>query len=300
MTQDERLQRARVALEGLSVGDAFGGFFEFNAAMVRLIEGRKLPPIPWHYTDDTNMALSVYQILRQHDQIDQDALAASFAEHFDPMRGYGVGVRTMISRMSQGEAWRDVAQDMFWGEGSFGNGGAMRIAPLGAYYADDIDRVVEQTILATEVTHTHAEGIAGAVAVAVATAYAWRLRDAKPLRPDFIGQVLTHVPPGEVYEGIQLARDLPAETSVSEAAVTLGNGSRVSAQDTVPLVLWCAGEHLANYEEAIWHAASALGDVDTTCAMVGGIVAVSAGVDSIPLDWMRHRERLPEWAFEDV
>ena len=82
MENDERLQRARVALEGLSVGDAFGSFFEFNAAMVRLIEERKLPPTPWHYTDDTNMALSIFQILRQHDQIEQTALAAQFCRSF--------------------------------------------------------------------------------------------------------------------------------------------------------------------------------------------------------------------------
>ena len=297
MTPEERLQRARVALEGLSVGDAFGSFFEFNAAMVRLIEERKLPPTPWHYTDDTNMALSIFQILRQHGQIKQDELAASFADHFDPMRGYGVGVRTMISRMNNGEVWRDVAQDMFWGEGSFGNGGAMRIAPVGAYFADDLDKVVEQAVFAAEVTHAHPEGIAGAIAIAVATACASRPDSENISRQDFIAQVLPHVPVGEVYEGIMRTRDLPESMSVPEVAAVLGNGSRVSAQDTVPLVLWVAGGNLDDYEEAIWQTASALGDVDTTCAMVGGIVAAHTGIESIPLDWMRYRERLPEWAF---
>jgi ADP-ribosylglycohydrolase len=300
MTQDERLQRARVTLEGLSVGDAFGSFFEFNAAMVRLIEERKLPPTPWHYTDDTNMALSIFQILRQRGQIEQTELAASFVEHFDPMRGYGVGVRTMISRMSKGEVWRDVAQDMFWGEGSFGNGGAMRVAPVGAYFADDLDKVVEQAVHATEVTHAHVEGIAGAVAVAVATACACRLSDDPISRQEFIGQVLPYVPAGEVHDGIRRIHDLAEDASVQQAADALGNGSRVSAQDTVPLVLWCAAGNLDDYQEAIWQTASALGDVDTTCAMVGGIVAAHTGVEGIPLDWMRYRERLPEWAFNGV
>jgi ADP-ribosylglycohydrolase len=296
MDANERLQRARITLEGLSVGDAFGGFFEFNATMVRLIVERKLPPTPWHYTDDTNMALSVFQILRQQGEIDQDALAASFAEHFDPMRGYGVGVRTMLSRMSKGEPWRDIAQEMFWGEGSFGNGGAMRIAPLGAYFANDLDKLVEQTILATEVTHTHTEGIAGAIAIAVATAYAWRMRE-EPINCEyFITQIIPHIPEGEVYDGVRRARDLPPDITVEEAATVLGNGSRVSAQDTVPFVLWCAGHNLNNFEEAIWQSASALGDVDTTCAMVGGIVASHTGLETVPIEWQRHRERLPEWA----
>ena len=295
-TQTERLDRARLALEGLSVGDAFGGFFEFNAAMTRLIQERKLPPTPWTYTDDTNMALSIFQVLRQEGAINQDKLAESFKTHFDPMRGYGVGVRTMISRMSKGEAWRDIAKDMFWGEGSFGNGGAMRIGPLGAYFADDLDRVVKQTRLATEITHVHPEGVAGAIATAVAVAISWQNRDTLPDRRQLIASVLPHVPAGDVNNGLQKAHDLPDNTSVQEAATVLGNGSQVSAQDTVPFVLWCAGENLDDYQEAIWQGASALGDVDTICAMIGSIVVMRTGAEGIPIDWLRHRERLPEWA----
>ena len=53
----------------------------------------------------------------------------------------------------------------------------------------------------------------------------------------------------------------------------LGTGRKVSAQDTVPFALWCASQRLGNYEEAFWLTVSELCDVDTTCAMVGGIVA---------------------------
>lgn len=293
---DERLTRARVVLEGLSVGDAFGGFFEFNAAMVRLIEGRKLPPTPWSYTDDTSMALSIYENLRQYGAIDQNALAASYVQHFDPMRGYGVGVRQMLSRMSGGDDWRVVSKDMFWGEGSFGNDGAMHVALIGAYFADDLARVVEQTQLAAGVTHTHPQGLAGAIAIAVAAACAWNSRGKALSRRDLIGQVLPHVPEGEVRSGIERAHylDAPAE----EAAQKLGNGSRASVQDTVPFALWCAGEFVDSYEEAIWQAASALGDVDTICAMVGGIVAARTGTDSIPAEWLGYREALPDWAIQ--
>jgi ADP-ribosylglycohydrolase len=56
------------------------------------------------------------------------------------------------------------------GRGSFGNGGAMRIAPLGAFFADDVERVVVEARRAREVTHAHPEAVARAVAVAVAAA----------------------------------------------------------------------------------------------------------------------------------
>lgn len=80
---------------------------------------------------------------------------------------------------------------------------------------------------------------------------------------------------------------------------SFGNGSKISAQDTVPYVLFCAGEWLDNYEEAIWQTMSGGGDADTTCAMVGGIVACFVGQDGIPEKWIERREKLPQWTFED-
>ena len=238
-TPEARLNRARVSLEGLSVGDAFGGFFELTGALSHLIKERKLPPRPWHFTDDTNMALSIYAISRQYGEIDQDALVRSFMLHFDRMRGYGMGVRHLMVRMKAGENWRDVVVEMFRGGGSFGSGGAMRVAPLGAYFADDLDRVVEQARKSAEVTHAHEEGIAGAIAVAVAAAQAWRLRGQNPpSRREFIGSILPHVPESIVREKIRHARELAHGSSVTLAVSALGNGSRITAQDTVPFALW--------------------------------------------------------------
>ena len=50
----------------------------------------------------------------------------------------------------------------------------MRIPPLGAYFADDPGLAAEQAALAAAVTHTHPEGIAGAVSAAAGAAMAWR------------------------------------------------------------------------------------------------------------------------------
>jgi ADP-ribosylglycohydrolase len=55
-------------------------------------------------------------------------------------------------------------------------------------------------------------------------------------------------------------------------AAELGNGSRVLASDTVPFALWCAVTHLDDFAEACWCCVEVGGDIDTTCAMVGGII----------------------------
>jgi ADP-ribosylglycohydrolase len=134
--------------------------------------------------------------------------------------------------------------------------------------------------------------VAGAVGVAVAAALACRGEDC-PSGRRYIEAVLDYLPHGELkarsYEALQLPGEVPMERVVH----ALGNGSRISAQDTVPLVLWCAAQHPNDYEEALWLTVSALGDRDTTCAMVGGIVACRVGHTGLPRDWVGRREALP-------
>ena len=295
---EQALARARLSLDGLSLGDSLGGFFELYhpIEMVSIVRAKELPTSEWIFTDDTNMALSIYEILRRYGEINQDELAKSFVDHFDYYRGYAFGMLKFADLVQNGSYWRDINTRIFNG-GSFGNGGAMRIAPLGAYFADDLAKVVSEAQKATEITHAHPEGIAGGIAVAIATAIAWQHRE-KPLsRADFIEQILPHIPQSDVRQNCLTAQALPSGLSIDEVILKIGNGSRITAQDSVPYVLYCAGENLHDFENAFWLTASGGGDVDTTCAMVCGIVAVSVGEDKLPTEWFNRREPLPDWAF---
>ena len=319
------IERAKCSLEGLSVGDAFGETFFVNPDLVDgLIEQRALASRTWNYTDDTLMAMSIFSVLRQHGHIDQSGLAQSFAERYERTRGYGPAMHRLLWEIKCGEDWSERAQSLFGGQGSFGNGAAMRVAPLGAFFAGDMDAVVEQAARSAVITHTHDEAIAGAIAIAVAAARAFELRstqvgDARLQdgdrclqaedstvssspprgRSEFLDSVLHHVPESEVRSKIRKARDMSDDASVRFAVAVLGNGVKVSAQDTVPFALWCAAQHLSNYEEALWLTASGLGDRDTTCAIVGGIVASYTGTEGIPSEWLKSRERLPAWPFTE-
>lgn len=75
--------------------------------------------------------------------------------------------------------------------------------------------------------------------------------------------------------------------------MTLSVVAILSAQDTVPFPFWRAARHLDDYEEALWLTVSGLGDRDTTCAVVGGIVACYVGEAGIPAAWLEAREPLP-------
>jgi ADP-ribosylglycohydrolase len=279
------------SLDGLSVGDAFGErFFVPNNIVLQMIELRAVPGGSWRYTDDTEMALAIYDVLSRHGCIDRDALARGFGRRYlqDPRRGYGGTAHEILQAIAQGEPWPAVARAVFDGSGSMGNGGAMRAAPIGAFFAGDLVRSRDEARASAEVTHAHPEGQAGAIAIAVAASW---VAAHEPKAEPMMDAVLAHVPAGNTRDGIVRARELLTSNDLQAVVAELGNGSRVIAEDTVPFSLWAAAKHLDDYEEAMWTTVSALGDRDTTCAIVGGIVALSSK-RPIPAEWLAAREPL--------
>jgi ADP-ribosylglycohydrolase len=260
------------------------------------IEERKLAPPPWPVTDDTIMTISVVETLERCGEINRDFLARQFAERYreNPHCGYSATQRSFLRQLSEGVGWPEAARETFNGAGSMGNGAAMRVAPIGAYFADRLDDVVEQADRSAEVTHTHPEGKAGAIAVALAAAWAANGQGKFNLASgaDLLAFCAEHTPEGLTQEGICRARKISFAAPADHAMRILGNGSEATAPDTVPFALWCAAKHLNHFAKALWCTASGRGDCDTNCAIVGGIVALSAD-ETIPADWLTAREPLP-------
>ncbi|TQF01113.1 hydrolase [Kitasatospora acidiphila] len=286
------------SLHGLVLGDAFGDQWlalSVDEAQARYA-ARELCPAPWGWTDDSAMALVLVRHLAEYGEVHQDVLARGFAAGYaaDPERGYGPSMHRVLRAIGEGGDWRAVTSELFGGQGSHGNGAAMRVAPLGAWLAADLDRVAEQARLSAETTHFHVEAAAGAVAVALAAALAARSRGtAAPERPDFLLQVAELLPDGDVRSGLRIAARMPAGTSVRHAAAVLGSGYRLSAPDTVPFALWAAAGHLDDLPEAIWTCLGGWGDTDTTCAITAGVVAARTGLGGVPEHWLTARETFP-------
>jgi len=263
------------------------------------------------------MALGIFETLHEHGRIEQNHLARRFAARFEaqPWRGYGAGAMRLLAQVLAGIDWRIASETIFPG-GSFGNGSAMRIAPLSGYFAvDEYERVSEQAQLSAVITHAHPEGIAGGIATAIAGAYAWKHRDnrtAVTTKNGMFDIVLRHTPQSIVREGIERAKKIgfnladdpqvrlldhgskviPFDVSAVPLVRELGNGSRISCQDTVPFCLWAAARHLDDYQAAMLTTIRAGGDIDTNCAIVGGIVALAVGLKGIPPKWLKDREEL--------
>ncbi|GAA2498253.1 ADP-ribosylglycohydrolase family protein [Winogradskya humida] len=285
---DTRAALAADALTGLSVGDALGAQF--------FVPGHSLdvpPDPPWPWTDDTEEACCLVAALTAGDDLEfgRDHFAELLGQHFEPYRGYGPGAVVMLRQIREGTPWPIAAAAAFDGQGSAGNGAAMRAAPLGAWHADSLAHAAAQGARAAEVTHAHLEGIAGAVAVTVAAAVAAAARlEGQPV--DLLGAVLAHTPQSRVRDGLRAATTISSATA---AAYELGNGTRAMAQDSVPFAIWVAARHLDDYPAAVQACIAAGGDMDTTAAMAGGIVAAHTGIAGIPAEWIQAREPLPKW-----
>ena len=179
--------------------------------------------------------------------------------------------------------------------GSCGNGSVMRIPPLGAYfYENSIEDIIKQATLSAEPTHSHPEGIAGAIAIALLSNFIATLVSLFKVNPALMTSpmdsdihyksLLAFVPKGEVYNGIEKASKLPMNTPLAKLIEVLGNGTHVTCQDTVPLCVFLTIKALAQYpieqmyEKAIIETCKCFGDVDTNCAIVGGMI----GIISLP------------------
>lgn len=291
----ERLKYAKTSLIGLSVGDAFGEtFFGEEEKVLHRISKRELSTSEWHFTDDTVMGIAVYKTLEQYGEIRQDELAKLFASNYtkDWHRGYGGTAHDILQAIYAGVDWRNVSPKVFDGMGSMGNGAAMRVAPIGAFYYDDPEIIKEQARLSAEVTHFNEEGIAGALAIALTAGIILESKIKSNILSanEIIEKVYNETPESDTKYAIRKALQIPKNSNIDFAISVLGNGSRVIAPDTVPIAIWCIAHYKDNYEEALWKMVSALGDRDTTCAIVGSVVALNTGIEGIPANWIKSTE----------
>lgn len=297
MTKAQRLDLARNALKYTSIGDAFGeSFFGETNHILKCIQLREMPETTWEFTDDTVMSIAVFNQLEKFGTTDQDDLAKEFSINHenDPNRGYGATARRILREIGEGKNWRTVSKNVFDGMGSMGNGASMRVCPIGAYFFDDLERVKTEAVKSAEITHANPEGIAGAIAVAVATALAThsKVKNIAFSPTDFIEKVVAELPDSDTRSKINKSLSVPPNYHIETVKTILGNGNKMTAQDTVPFTIWCAAHHLDSFEEALWKAVSILGDRDTICAMVGGIVGMSCDIQTVPEKWTEAVEKV--------
>jgi poly(ADP-ribose) glycohydrolase ARH3 len=276
------IDRARGALLGTFVGDALGMPFEGAppAAIPKRLTMLDARLGRGTYTDDTEMAIALSESLLEHGGIEPGALGRAFADAHDPRRGYGAGTTEVLRLVRSGLSPHDAAGSVFGGEGSQGNGAAMRVAPLAVLYADDT-----AALESARVTHSHPLGVDAAVVQAAAIAAA--LRGEAPLDAALAAATTAELG-GRLTEA---ARRLDSVLQPAELAAALGN--RSTGHQSVPAAIYSAAAH-ESVEPAITFAVRCGGDTDTIGAMAGAIAAARAGASAIPSHWLEALEEGPK------
>ena len=331
MPLSTRIDRVRGCLLGMAIGDALGAPLEgLGAQQIRAhyqlvtdyVDGArawKNKPYRWRlpglYSDDTQQALALCDVLLAHGRVDLDRLSAIYLEMATPEdgnvgahRGVGRSFRQVLTDLRRG-----VPPDRT-GQGSAGIGAAMRIAPMALYFAEDPEAMYGAVMAASLMTHRDVRSLAGAHAVAVAVR---RLAAGAGRDPSFLFRVAADVARAEdriaaenagsvasiEAHGRSLSQaiartesllDIPRERALAALAE---EANRHGAEPTckratmgfppacIPACLYLLLT-TDNFEDALIEVVNLGGDADSTGAILGALAGAHYGLDAIPVRWL--------------
>ena len=264
---------------GLAIGDAYGAPFEggpierFLWKAIGKTKDGKL-----RYTDDTQMSIDLASSFIQNNGVNQEHLATVFAENYRWSRGYGPSAAWLLKKIRNGANWKDVNRVKFK-NGSFGNGAAMRAPVLAMCLPDDIDKLNENIIKSSEITHAHPLAIEGAKLIALTTCAAlhdWTTEAVLEALPTWcrLNEYQTRVT--FCIESIQALDEVQTHVLKSR----LGNGI-AALQSTVTAVYFALKYRDQSYSSMLAKIYKLGGDTDTIGAMAGAIWGAFNGCDAI-------------------
>jgi poly(ADP-ribose) glycohydrolase ARH3 len=276
---------------GSAVGDAVGEL-AFRSPDKETLLSRLQSVGKLSYTDDTAMAIGLAESMIEKGGIDEQHLGDTFRKNFrqEPWRGYAAGPPTVFAMVEDhGLSYREAARRLFRGKGSFGNGAAMRIAPLALCFYASPD-LYEKARASAEITHAHVVGIDGAAVQAAAIAEAVRCAPEEPLRPrEFVTKLESVTRTSEVRQKLALVKRLLTDGAApSLAAKVLGQS--VAVHESMPFALFAFARHAQSFEDCLFCAILNGGDRDTLGAMACAVSGAYLGVAAIPHAWVRKLE----------
>jgi len=279
------------ALIGTGIGDSLGAPFEgrFGVELQAIrVMGERWEVLT--YTDDTHMMIGIAESLIRSNGFDGEDMARTFVQNFElePFRGYGPGPPHIFRLIRAGVAWDEAAQTLYHG-GSYGNGSAMRIAPIGVFYHDNPDRLREVACQSSQITHAHKLGKEGAALQAYAVALAANLEPHLAFdRTSFLVKLADYVEDRVYKQKLNSIKELLATPNKAKVADELGNG--IEAFNSVPTAIYSFLAQPDSFVEAVFYAISLGGDTDTIGAMTGAISGAYLGIEAIPDSWRNRLE----------
>ncbi|XP_054003802.1 ADP-ribosylhydrolase ARH3-like isoform X1 [Hylaeus anthracinus] len=325
----------RGSMLGVLMGDCLGSPYENEELLTKgmkivlqrsldKLEGPMFKAPVMQFTDDSAMTRSVAKSLIETKDLDVVDLAKKFVKSYylEPNRGYGPGVVTVFQKL-RGNKFSDIlspAKEQFNGQGSWGNGGAMRVTPVALFCYQNYDKLLDMVRKTTQLTHTHKVGIDGAILQAVAVQQSLLLNPSEELNvTNFIDNLIHKMEQIEKDEdGLGLSEPQPykAQLDIIKTLISESNegpheekvvqklGNSVTALYSVPTAIFCflrAQKPITGIEtenplrRAVQYAISLGGDTDTIGSMTGAIAGAFYGENNINSNLLQHCEASDEF-----
>ncbi|XP_066590261.1 ADP-ribosylhydrolase ARH3-like [Prorops nasuta] len=320
----------RGTMLGVLAGDCLGSPYEGDSPLstgeklvlqksLDKLEGPSYKAPVMKYTDDSAMSKAVAESLAEKEKLSIEDLAIKFVKAYfrEPHRGYGPAVVTVFQKL-RGSRFSNLerpALEQFNGRGSWGNGGAMRVAPISLFFYKDYDKMIDAATQATRLTHTNKIGVDGALLQAAAVQQSLDLNPAEKLDEiEFINTLINKMDNIEFdQENLNLEDPQPFKTQLSIVKKLLsqeGNGpndeqvvtelgNNVEALYSVPTAIYCflrgqnpiEGIQSDNpFRRSIQYAITLGGDTDTIGSMAGAIAGAYYGEENINSNLSKHLE----------
>jgi poly(ADP-ribose) glycohydrolase ARH3 len=311
----------RGCLLGAAIGDMAGAVVEaespqYIASTYRsvddMLRAESIPEFTgpdWRvgrFTDDTQMTICVAEWLLAGEAPAGEPLLARFAEAYEPSRRYGSGTEAILRVFPEHRAkWRELSTAMF-PHGSYGNGSAMRVAPVGLAYFDNVKKATTVAIESSRPTHSHPLAYQGAVLQTLAVAMATASVEVVPAQ--FLRSLRSAlVPFSDLMQDTSkfslaldsIERGLAKSASCQEMSRELGTG--IAVYEAVPMAIYCFLRHPHSYADVIRDAIFIGGDTDTIASMAGALAGALLGSRAIPEHWLAavRDERYSTTTFEE-
>lgn len=281
---------------GLLLGTAIGDTLGLPAEGISRRRARKFFKGCWRhrfifgkgmFSDDTEHTIFVAQALLAHPDSQTHfarRLAWSFRLWLLTLPA-GIGLATLKSILRLWIGYNPAHSGVF----SAGNGPAMRVAPIGAFYAYNEHTRAAYVSASTHITHTDPKALIATQAIANLTA--WIIREKPTSEPPWA--MLAPLLNGQLdptwdalLSKIEYART--QNISVEEFAESLGLGNGVTGYifHTVPIAIYAWLRHWGDFEKTLSSVLNCGGDTDTVGAITGALAGATVGESGIPAEWI--------------
>jgi len=303
---------------GLAIGDALGFPNEFNDRKTNLLRrnnkeltdleptlnfargktkriGKKLvyePVIEFPagtYSDDTQMSLALARALLRNNfkKYDLNNIMKNVQEEFidwlndkQTDRAPGKACIAGCRKMAKGIFWRQSGD-----YAAKGCGAAMRSAPIGLMFYDDLEKLVEISDAASKCTHAHPTAISAGIGTAYLTALALQRKNPEKWIDEILQKEFFNL---EFKNKIAEIKTIKAKTDIFKEIEQIGQGWK--GDEAVAIALYCFLRNPKNYAKSVLTAANIDGDTDSVSCITGAISGAYNGINKIPEKWIQNIE----------